>query len=64
MKALQAKVKACFGMRSVTAITLTLLMSKALGQATPDPVVDVPEPGILSLLGIGVLALVFMRRRK
>ena len=65
MKSLRARVKACFGMCSVTAITLTLLMSKALGQAVPDPQpVPASEPNVLLLVSAGAIVLFIMRRRK
>jgi hypothetical protein len=60
MKSLRARVGASIGMRGVTGITM--LMSSALGQATPDT--PLPEPSILPLLGAGVIALVVLRRLK
>ena len=62
MKGLRARVHACFGARG--ALGITLLMSSALGQAVPDPVLPVPEPSILPLLGAGAIALIVLRLLK
>ena len=61
MKSLRARVNAGYSMRSVAAITL--LWAAAPGQATPDAA-QIPEPGILPLLGAGIIALFILRRRK
>lgn len=53
MKSLRARVNASLSMRSGAAIAL--LWAAALGQATPDA--SIPEPSILPLLGVGVIAM-------
>lgn len=60
MKSLKARVGASIGMGMAT---ITMLMSNALGQASPDPV-RIPEPSILPLLGIGLIAALILRLRK
>jgi hypothetical protein len=63
MKGLRARVAAGYGISTISAITL--LMSDALGQATPDSAFVIPEPSILPLLGAGVaMAWLFSKRRK
>lgn len=64
MKSLRARVVAGYGggVRFVGAITM--LWAMALGQATPDEPVPVPEPAVLPLMGLGIAALALMYRRK
>ena len=61
MKSLKARVNASLSMRSGAAIAM--LWAAALGQATPD-VTMVPEPSILPLLGVGLIVMFLLRRRK
>ena len=61
MKSLRARVNASLSMRSGAAIAL--LWAAALGQATPDAIM-VPEPSVLPLLGVGLIAMFLLRRRK
>ena len=61
MKSLRARVNASLSMRSGAAIAM--LWAAALGQATPD-VTMVPEPSILPLLGVGLIVMFLLRRRK
>jgi len=61
MKSLRARVNAGLSMRSGAAIAM--LWAAALGQATPDTI-SVPEPSILPLLGVGLIVMFLLRRRK
>jgi PEP-CTERM motif len=51
-------------MKMTTAwVVATLLLAPAIALAAGEPV-DLPEPGTLALLAIGVAGLAFSRRRK
>jgi len=58
MKSLRARVRAGVGI----VIGITMLMSQALGQATPDR--ELPEPSVLTLWGAGILAVILVRYLK
>ena len=61
MKGLSRRVKAgsAVGICSMIAMTCSL----ALGQATPDVSIDVPEPGSFVLLGTGPVLMIFVAWR-
>ncbi len=63
MKSLRRRVKGRFSLGFCSMIGIAMTWSIALGQATPDTAVAVPEPSTLSLLA-GPIAMVLIAWRR
>lgn len=63
MKSLARRIKSALSLGFCTMIGIAMTWSIALGQATPDQVIGVPEPGTLPLLS-GAIAMVLLARRR
>ena len=62
MKSLARRVKGALALGFVTAIGISVEWSQALGQSTPDQVINVPEPSSLALIAVGVAGAFVVRR--